>query len=118
MSPEPAAPVPHADRLAPVPAPDLPGFDRRLRRLALAEGTSLLVLIGVAMPLKYAAGLPAAVRVAGMAHGLLFVLYVVAVLEALGTRRLSGRAAALAVAAAMVPGGTFALARRHGRGPG
>jgi integral membrane protein len=112
MSPEFIAPAPGANR----PVSARPSFDGRLRRLAFAEGASLLVLVGVAMPLKYAAGLPAAVRVAGLVHGLLFVLYVVAVLEALGTRRLSGRAAALAVAAAMVPGGTFALARRRGRG--
>jgi integral membrane protein len=112
MLPEPTAPAALTGR----PAPR--GFDGRLRRLAFAEGASLLVLVGVAMPLKYAAGLPAAVRVAGLVHGLLFVLYVVAVLEAFGTRRLSARATALAVAAAMVPGGTFALARRLGRGPG
>ncbi|HEU4408476.1 MAG TPA: DUF3817 domain-containing protein [Polyangiaceae bacterium] len=114
MSREPATPATRAGRPAPAP----PGFDGRLRRLAWAEGSSLLALVGVAMPLKYAAGLPAAVRVTGLVHGLLFVLYIVAVLEAFGTRRLSGRAAALAIAAAMVPGGTFALARRFGRGPG
>lgn len=112
MSPEPMVSAPGADRHASA----RPSFDVRLRRLAFAEGASLLVLIGVAMPLKYAAGLPAAVRVAGLVHGLLFVLYVVAVLEALGTRRLSGRAAALSIAAAVVPGGTFALARRFGGG--
>ncbi|HEU4538217.1 MAG TPA: DUF3817 domain-containing protein, partial [Polyangiaceae bacterium] len=118
MSPEPTAPAPLAGDPAPAPlgpaalgpaalgpaalGPAALGPDRRLRRLAFAEGASLLVLLGVAMPLKYAAGLPAAVRVTGLAHGLLFVFYVVAVLEAFGTRRLSGRTAALAIAAAMV----------------
>ncbi len=45
-----------------------------VRRTALAEAVSYLVLLGIAMPLKYLAGQPLAVRVAGMAHGLLFIL--------------------------------------------
>jgi integral membrane protein len=46
---------------------------RILRVVSLVEGLSLLILVLVAMPLKYGAGMPAAVRVTGMAHGLLFV---------------------------------------------
>lgn len=44
-----------------------------LGRLALIEGASLIALVGIAMPLKYYAGLPEAVRFVGMAHGLLFL---------------------------------------------
>ncbi|MBF9224019.1 DUF3817 domain-containing protein [Hymenobacter ruricola] len=47
----------------------------RLRLVAILEGVSFLVLLLVAMPLKYLAGQPQAVRPVGMAHGLLFVLY-------------------------------------------
>jgi integral membrane protein len=46
---------------------------RTLRRLSLVEGVSTLVLFGVAMPLKYAWGLPQAVTVVGGLHGALFV---------------------------------------------
>lgn len=45
-----------------------------LGRLALIEGSSLIALVGIAMPLKYYAGLPEAVRFVGMAHGLLFLV--------------------------------------------
>ena len=45
----------------------------RLRAVALAEGISFLVLLGVAMPLKYLADMPLAVRIAGWLHGLLFI---------------------------------------------
>jgi integral membrane protein len=45
------------------------------------EACSLLLLMGVAMPLKYMYGLPEAVRVVGMAHGLLFMAYCAAALE-------------------------------------
>ena len=58
----------------------------RLRLIAFLEGLSLLVLLGIAMPLKYLAGQPAAVRYVGMTHGLLFVLYVLLVIQvAIGT---------------------------------
>ena len=45
--------------------------------VSLAEGISFLVLLLIAMPLKYAAGLPQAVMVVGMLHGLLFIAYVI-----------------------------------------
>jgi len=47
-----------------------------LRRIALVEAISYLVLLGVAMPLKYVWGVPLAVKVFGMIHGLLFLLMV------------------------------------------
>jgi integral membrane protein len=47
------------------------------RRVAVAEGISYLLLLFVAMPLKYWAGMPLAVKYTGWAHGLLFILYIV-----------------------------------------
>jgi SAM-dependent methyltransferase len=43
----------------------------RVRWIAKIEGVSFLVLLGIAMPLKYAAGLPMAVKIVGWAHGVL-----------------------------------------------
>lgn len=40
------------------------------------EGISFLVLLGIAMPLKYIWGKPMAVSVIGMAHGVLFMAYI------------------------------------------
>ena len=54
----------------------------RFRLVSLLEGVSFLVLLGIAMPLKYAAGIPEAVRYVGWAHGLLFVLFILALLSA------------------------------------
>ena len=48
----------------------------RLRLIAFIEGTSFLILLFIAMPLKYFYDQPQAVRSVGMVHGLLFVLYV------------------------------------------
>jgi integral membrane protein len=54
---------------------------RRLRFIGIAEGLSYLVLLLVAMPLKYFAGWPLAVQVTGSVHGGLFVLFLLSVAE-------------------------------------
>jgi integral membrane protein len=79
----------------------------RFRVIAYWEGISYLVLLLIAMPLKYGLGLPAAVRVVGMAHGVLFIAYMV--LLALAARALGPRLSALAAIVSFVPGGTFWL---------
>jgi integral membrane protein len=48
----------------------------RLRLLGLAEGLSLLILVGIAVPVKYVGHDPTLVRTIGPVHGLLFLLYV------------------------------------------
>ncbi len=45
------------------------------RIVSLIEGGSFLFLLLVAMPLKYYYGMPEAVSLAGMVHGILFVIY-------------------------------------------
>lgn len=47
------------------------------RKIALAEGVSFLVLLLIAMPLKYMADYPIAVTVAGGIHGILFILFII-----------------------------------------
>lgn len=79
----------------------------RLRVVGFLEGVSFLVLLGIAMPLKYLAGQPEAVRLVGMAHGLLFVLYLLLVLQVSIAHSWSWRKALLAVVVSVVPFGTF-----------
>lgn len=83
----------------------------RLRAIAFLEGLSYLVLLLVAMPLKYLADLPIAVRVAGSLHGALFVWGGLLVLGALRTRGKTLGWALAILGAALVPGGTFFLDR-------
>ena len=47
----------------------------RLRQIGLFEGISFLVLLGIAMPLKYFAERPEAVKVVGWIHGILFMVF-------------------------------------------
>lgn len=51
-----------------------------LRIVAILEGVSFLVLLLIAMPLKYYAGIPEVNQVVGMAHGVLFIAYILMVL--------------------------------------
>ena len=48
----------------------------RFRWISIAEGISFLVLLFIAMPMKYTMDMPLAVTYVGWAHGALFVLYV------------------------------------------
>ena len=48
----------------------------RLRLIAFLEGISLLVLVFVAVPLKYMAGNPSLSKIMGPVHGALFLLFV------------------------------------------
>lgn len=48
------------------------------RKIAFVEGMSFLVLLLIAMPLKYFADIPIAVTVIGGLHGILFVALAIA----------------------------------------
>jgi integral membrane protein len=80
---------------------------RQLRIIGLIEGVSFLVLLGIAMPLKYLADMPRAVSVVGMAHGVLFILYLAALAHAHVTVRWPMRRALTVLAAAVLPLGPF-----------
>ena len=47
------------------------------RKIAFAEGVSFLILLFIAMPLKYFAGLPLTVTVIGGIHGILFIAFII-----------------------------------------
>ncbi|WP_224998939.1 DUF3817 domain-containing protein [Cesiribacter sp. SM1] len=81
----------------------------RFRTIALLEGWSFIILLFVAMPLKYGADMPMLVKYTGWAHGFLFVLYVVTLLEAAVKMRWSIVTVFLAFAASLVPFGTFVM---------
>ncbi len=82
-----------------------------LRLWAFLEGTSLLLLLLVAMPLKYALGWGTGSRVLGSAHGLLFMMFALALIRSSSERGWPRRRFWAAIALSMVPGGTFVLDR-------
>lgn len=79
--------------------------------VARLEGLSLLLLMGVAMPLKYGAGFEHATQVPGWAHGVLFMAYVV-LLAVVGLQQgWSVLRLAAGLLASFVPFGTFLFER-------
>lgn len=83
-----------------------------LRKVALLEGISFLILLGVAMPLKYVWGLPIAVKVAGWIHGVLFIIFSVALAQTVRAARWPWSRTALVFVAALLPFGPFLVDRR------
>jgi integral membrane protein len=80
---------------------------RQLRLVALLEGSSFVILLFVAMPLKYFAGYPLAVRVVGSIHGALFLLFLIVLYRAARARAWPGRRSFAAFVASLLPFGTF-----------
>jgi integral membrane protein len=83
-----------------------------LRRIGIIEGVSFLVLLGVAMPLKYLAGMPMAVKVVGWAHGLLFMVFLLALWRARQSARWPLSSVAIVFLAALLPFGPFLIDAR------
>jgi integral membrane protein len=85
---------------------------RNLRVIGILEGISFLVLLCIAMPLKYFMGIPLAVKYVGWAHGVLFILYIPAVFLARKAMQWNFFQVLVALAASLVPFGTFVLDRQ------
>ena len=85
---------------------------RRFRMIGIAEGVSFLVLLLIAMPLKYFFNFPEVVKVFGWVHGLLFVGFLYFAFEVMGSLRKSFGWLAKAFAAAIIPLGTFVFDRQ------
>jgi integral membrane protein len=78
-----------------------------LRKVGMLEGISLLVLLFIAMPLKYIWGEPIAVKIVGWLHGFLFVLFMLLVLRVYDQKGWPFKKVIYAFIAAFLPFGTF-----------
>lgn len=79
----------------------------RFRMVALLEGISYIVLLTIAMPLKYMMGMPMPVKIVGWLHGALFVYYMFCLLQVFIDRRWPVSKAALAFVVSLIPFATF-----------
>lgn len=78
---------------------------RWFRWMSLFEGSSLLMLLLVAMPLKYAFGIPLAVRIVGSLHGVLFLALLALAFQVLLETGVSKGVVGRVVALSIVPFG-------------
>jgi integral membrane protein len=84
----------------------------RIRAIGTVEALSFLILLLIAMPLKYAADIPEAVMVVGIAHGFFFSLYILALLNALFVRKLTFKQSVIGFICALLPFGPFVFDRK------
>ena len=85
------------------------------RKIAMAEGVSFIVLLFIAMPLKYFASLPVAVTVTGGIHGLLFITYVILAREVKNEYKKDFNWLVKAGLASVIPFGTFYMDKQWKR---
>lgn len=83
-----------------------------LRRIAVMEGISFLILLGIAMPLKYLANMPMPVKIVGWAHGILFLIFCAALLRTKVVARWPVKRCTVVFVAGLLPFGPFLLDRR------
>ena len=85
---------------------------KRFRIVALLEGISFILLLGVAMPMKYFANMPLAVKYTGWVHGVLFIFYLLLLMQVKIEHNWNLKKTGLAFIASLLPFGTFVFARK------
>lgn len=85
---------------------------KQFKLIAILEGLSFLILLGIAMPLKYIFGYPETTEVVGMAHGILFITYVLMVFLIRKQLKWDYKITFLALAASVLPFGPFVVDRK------
>jgi integral membrane protein len=83
------------------------------RRIGLLEAISFLLLLGIAMPLKYIWEYPNMVQVVGMAHGILFILYVLGAFIIAKELKWSTQTLLVVMACSVIPFGPFYAERKY-----
>lgn len=86
---------------------------RVFRWVSLLEGISFLVLLFLAMPLKYFFDYPQMVQVVGMAHGILFLAYVFGAIWMYKPLNWRTRTLIIVIACSIVPFGPFYVENKY-----
>ena len=87
-------------------------FLDQLRLASILDGISYLILLGIAMPLKYLADMPLAVRIVGSIHGFLFIVLCVYLLLALIRKVLPFKWCVIVFVCSVIPFAPFFLDRK------
>lgn len=80
---------------------------QKFRLINKIEGYSFLILLFIAMPLKYMAGFPIATKIVGMIHGVLFMLFIYQLITATSEVPFSKKEAFIFFMASIIPFGSF-----------
>ncbi len=80
---------------------------KKFRLINKIEGYSFIILLFIAMPLKYSFGFPIATKIAGMIHGLLFMMFVYQLIESMKDVPFNKKEALIYFILSLVPFGSF-----------
>jgi len=80
---------------------------QKFRLINKIEGISFIILIFIAMPLKYSFGYPMATKVVGMLHGLLVFAFIYQIIEAKKEAGFTLKETALYTILSLIPFGSF-----------
>jgi len=80
---------------------------KKFRLINKIEGISFLILLFIAMPMKYYAGIPMATKIIGMLHGLLVFAFIYQIIEAKKEAGFSMKETALYSVLSLIPFGSF-----------
>ncbi len=91
-------------------------FDNQLKIfkwISILEGISFLTLLFLAMPLKYIFGLPQMVQIVGMAHGVLFIAYLIGTAVMFKPLDWSIKTLSIVIACSVLPFGPFYVENKY-----
>ena len=80
---------------------------KKFRLINKIEGISFLILLFIAMPMKYSFGYPMATKIVGMAHGILVFAFIYQIIEAKKEAGFTLKETALYSILSLVPFGSF-----------
>lgn len=83
------------------------------RLIAILEGLSYILLLGIATPIKYFLNDPQYVKLLGMPHGILFMLYVAMAFVLKKEFEWDNKSFGFVLLASIIPFGTFYIDRRY-----
>ena len=83
------------------------------RVVSFLEGTSYLLLLFVAVPIKYWMDDPQYVKLLGMPHGLLFVTYLVIAFLMKSELKWNNKTLGVVILASVIPFGTFYVDKKY-----
>ncbi|HET8753821.1 MAG TPA: DUF3817 domain-containing protein [Salinimicrobium sp.] len=86
---------------------------RAFKWISICEGTSFLLLLFIAMPLKYIWKMPQMVEVVGMLHGLLFVAYIMGAFYLFKRLNWTYKTLLLVTVCSIIPFGPFYVEKRY-----
>ena len=83
------------------------------RIISILEGLSYILLLFVAVPIKYIGGDESYVKLLGMPHGLLFVAYIVLAFLIKDDMKWNSKTFWIVLAASIIPFGTFYIDKKY-----